>query len=225
MVGNIRSHQRSCHRILEDVEMTAPDLRPVAEPQYAVDLFLAGGNLRVDAYAGTGKTTTLGLLARSKPGRALYLAFNRSIARDARLRFPSHVTCATTHSVAYRGVRRTLRYPEWKLTDALTPNLIVETFRLPANVTFHSGVVLAQRSYAAILRDGLKNFLQSRDELPSAAHVLRYGILDTLGDEQFANFSMQVAEHLGYLWGAMLDRNRGLPLGHDGYLKLWVSFF
>ena len=89
--------------------------QPVAEQQRAVNLFHVGGNLRIDAYAGTGKTTTLRLLAAKKPGRALYLAFNRSIAAEAQQRFPSYVKCATMHSVAFRGVRKSLQYPEWKL--------------------------------------------------------------------------------------------------------------
>lgn len=130
---------------------TSP-VQPVVEQQRALELFCAGGNLRVDAYAGTGKTTTLRLLAGSKPGRALYLAFNRSIAAEAQQRFPAHVKCATTHSVAFRGVRRSLGYPEWKLTEPLTPNLILEAFCLPATITFHSGVVLEQRSYAILAR-------------------------------------------------------------------------
>lgn len=197
-------------------------VRPVLEQQRAVDLFLAGGNLRIDAYAGTGKTTTLRLLATSKTSRGLYLAFNRAIATEAQQRFPAHVRCATMHSVAFRGVRRSLGYPEWKLTESLTPNLILEAFRLPETITFHSGVVLEQRSYAGILRDGLKEFLQSSDSKPGAMHVPCYGILETLGSEQFKSFASQAAEHLGYLWTSMLDRERGLPLGHDGYLKLWA---
>ena len=197
-------------------------VHPVAEQQRASDLFLAGGNLRIDAYAGTGKTTTLGLLARSKPGRALYLSFNRSIATEARQRFPAYVKCATTHSIAFRGVRRTLHYPEWKLTETLTPNLILEAFRLPVSITFHSGLTLEQRSYAAILRDGLKRFLHSNDRAPGSAHVPCYGVLETLNSAQFASFANQAAEHLGSLWLAMMERDRGLPLGHDGYLKLWA---
>ncbi|MGI4826581.1 MAG: UvrD-helicase domain-containing protein, partial [Janthinobacterium lividum] len=197
-------------------------VQPVVEQQRAVDLFLAGGNLRIDAYAGTGKTTTLRLLAASKPGRAFYLAFNRAIAAEAQQRFPAYVKCATTHSVAFRGVRKALGYPEWKLTEPLTPNLILEAFRLPATISFHSGLVLEQRSYAAILRDGLNQFLQSSDEAPTAVHVPCYGVLETLTPEQFTNFAEQVSGHLGYLWAAMLDRSGGLPLGHDGYLKLWA---
>ena len=204
------------------LESDASSFQPVMEQQRAVELFHSGGNLRIDAYAGTGKTTTLRLLATSKPGRAQYLAFNRSIAAEAQQRFPAYVKCATTHSVAFRGVRRILHYPEWKLTGSLTTNLILETFRLPASISFHCGIVLEQRSYAALLRDGLSRFLQSSSEAPGAIHVPCYGLLETLKPEQFENFASQVSGHLESLWEAMLDRDQGLPLSHDGYLKLWA---
>lgn len=48
---------------------------------------------------------------------------------------------------------------------------------MPEEITFHSGVVLEQKSYAAVLRDGLKLFLQSSDAAPSTLHVPRYGPL------------------------------------------------
>ncbi len=54
-----------------------PFFQPVAEQRLAVELLLAGGNLRIDAYAGAGKTTTLKMLAESTLSPALYLAFNR----------------------------------------------------------------------------------------------------------------------------------------------------
>jgi hypothetical protein len=162
------------------------------------------------------------MLAASRPGRALYLAFNKSIALEAQQRFPAYVKCATTHSIAFRGVRRTLGYPEWKLTESLTANLIVQAFRLPATISFHSGVVLEQRSYAAMLQRGLNRFLQSSDKAPGPTHVPCHGVLETVTPKQFESFAGQVAEHLGFLWSAMLDRERGLPLGHDGYLKLWA---
>lgn len=185
-------------------------------------MFWEGGNLRIDAYAGAGKTTTLGLLAARKQGRGLYLAFNRAIAVDAQRRFPSFVKCATSHSIAFRRVLEKFGYPEWKLTGTLTPNLILDAFRLPNSISFRCGVVLERASYASILLQGVRHFLFSSDAKPTAAHVPRVGVLETLVEKEFEDFARQVSEHIGYLWSAMLDRTRGLPLGHDGYLKLWA---
>jgi hypothetical protein len=153
---------------------------PVAEQQRAIELFLKHEGLRIDAYAGTGKTTTLMMLAGSTPKRGLYLAFNRSIADEARRRFPASVHCSTSHSVAFRSVRGAFGYSEWKMTGSLTPDLIADSFRMPATVSFACGIVLERRSYAAVLLDGLKRFLQSCDEAPTRKQVPRYGALEAL---------------------------------------------
>ncbi|MCU1323454.1 MAG: helicase, superfamily [Acidobacteriaceae bacterium] len=170
---------------------------------------------------GASKTTTLRMLSASTTKRGLYLAFNRNIADDARQKFPTHVTCATAHSLAYRAVRRTLAYPDWKLKGALTPNMIVGTFRMPDSLTFRCGLALPKWSYCALLLDALKRFLQSEDELPAPAHIPRYGCLETLAEEHFKDFCSQAIEHVAAIWQAVQHPKHELPLGHDGYLKLW----
>lgn len=63
-------------------------------------------SLKVIAYAGTGKTTTLRAVADSRSGRGVYLAFNRSIAQEAtgKLR-ASGARASTMHALALRAVR------------------------------------------------------------------------------------------------------------------------
>lgn len=58
------------------------DLRPTPEQLSCIENFSTGDTLRINAYAGTGKTTSLTLLAKSCNRRGTYLAFNRSIADD-----------------------------------------------------------------------------------------------------------------------------------------------
>lgn len=66
--------------------------------------------LAVDAFAGSGKTSTLVAYARARPrANILYLAFNKSVATDAKERFPGNVDCRTTHSLAYAVEGRKFR--------------------------------------------------------------------------------------------------------------------
>src|SRR3954453_8418575 len=62
------------------------------------------GSLRVLAFAGTGKTTALQLLAEADPTPGLYLAYNKGAQLEARARFPAHVACRTVHSLAFRAM-------------------------------------------------------------------------------------------------------------------------
>ena len=63
-------------------------------------------SLKIQAFAGTGKTTTLAAIAESLPQRKfLYLVFNRAAADGAQLRMPSNVSVRTAHAVvAFRSV-------------------------------------------------------------------------------------------------------------------------
>jgi superfamily I DNA/RNA helicase len=59
--------------------------------------------LAIEAGAGAAKTSTLVAYAQARPKeQMLYLAFNRSIAEDAKGRMPPNVHCRTMHSLAWR---------------------------------------------------------------------------------------------------------------------------
>ena len=195
---------------------------PIAEQEIARELFQKREGLRIDAYAGTGKTTTLQLLAGSSSRRGLYLAFNRSIAEEAKVRFPQQVICATSHSIAFRSIWRSFGYPEWKLTGVLTPNMIGASFRMPESITFRSGLTLPNRLYCAVVLDSIRRYLQSDDEEPQRKHIPRYGCLEAVPENQFEEFTHQAVDHVQSVWDAMRHKGNELPLSHDGYLKLWA---
>lgn len=74
----------------------------------------SSGNIKVNAVAGSGKTTTLVEYAKARPTeRILYLGFNRSVKEEAMRRFASmglrNVQCETAHSLAYKEVAKTRR--------------------------------------------------------------------------------------------------------------------
>jgi len=61
--------------------------------------------LKINAFAGTGKTSTLIAIAKENPTkRFLYLAFNNAIVEESRKKFPSNVIILTTHSLACRRI-------------------------------------------------------------------------------------------------------------------------
>ena len=79
--------------------------KPTPEQHAVVDAVLGGGHLKIKAYAGAGKTSTLRLIADRLPGkRGSYLAFNKEIAQHARRGFPPNVSARTVHSLAYASV-------------------------------------------------------------------------------------------------------------------------
>ncbi|MES1224676.1 MAG: UvrD-helicase domain-containing protein, partial [Bacteroidota bacterium] len=67
------------------------------------------GNIKINAVAGSGKTTTLIEYARARPAeKILYLAFNRAVKLEAEKKFAekgvTNVKIETAHSLAFSQV-------------------------------------------------------------------------------------------------------------------------
>ncbi len=79
-------------------------MKPTDEQLSAIKLFHEYDSLKINAFSGAGKTTTLQYISESTKKSGLYLAFNRSIAKEAKRQFPSHVGAASpTGSTARRS--------------------------------------------------------------------------------------------------------------------------
>lgn len=87
---------------VRNASSTSSGKKPTDEQRHAIECFLQGGSLKINAYAGTGKTSTLQILASSSGMRGEYIAFNRDIVRDAKEKFPDTVDRSTTHGLAFR---------------------------------------------------------------------------------------------------------------------------
>lgn len=196
---------------------------PTEEQEIALEAFRSGQTIKIVAYAGTGKTTTLIYLAQGGKGRGQYLAFNRALAEEARSKFPSAIRCTTNHALAFGATRQGSRYSDRKLTESGNANLISQALQLAPQIRFDCvpKLVLSNRSYAALLRSACRRFLYSQSAAPLCEHIPRYGRLAELNSAQFNSFAEEVLPRLRQLWSNMQDPTGLVPLGHDGYLKLW----
>jgi len=88
-------------------------MKPTPE-QYAI--IHSKGNAKINAVAGSGKTTTIIEYAQAQPSNAriLYLAFNKSVKLEAAKRFEekglTNVRVETAHSLAYKQIVYRYRY-------------------------------------------------------------------------------------------------------------------
>lgn len=63
-------------------------------------------SIKINAFAGTGKTYTLRLIANEYQDKnILYLAFNTAIKNEAQGLFPKNTTISTTHGLAYKAIK------------------------------------------------------------------------------------------------------------------------
>ena len=165
-----------------------------------------GESVAVKAFAGTGKTTTLQLLAytmlASRPKwKILYLAFNKSIQTEAEKKFGDNVTCRTTHSMAFSDFGRLYRH---KLKPSVRLMTVVKLMDLKGTDKWD----LARYAWYTV-----GNFLSSgRDKID----------IKMVPSDSFLSKRPQILKLACDIWKRMKDRDdREMPMTHDGYLKLY----
>lgn len=188
---------------------------PTAEQQAAIDAFLAGKDLVVEAGAGCGKTTVLKMLADAAPEqRILYAAFNRVTADEAGASFASHVTCSTLHSLAYRAVGHQFRD---RLNAPRVPPWTVAKLLGVYGPLYLGEVSLPPMAIASHVADTVRRFCMSADEEIHAKHVARVP-----GAEEYGGKLQQYIVPLARkMWADVSDpRGRKFNHSHDAYAKL-----
>ncbi len=174
----------------------------------AIKRFKRGKNVRVVAYAGAGKTSTLTAMAKAdKTSSGIYMAFNKRIAEEAADKFPFTVQCKTAHGLAFRSQRsiyeaeKMVNWP--KLREIVIPDLC--------------GSMPNTRE---IIANTLRRFMMSRSSRIATRHVPN---LSKMGYEQgdAARITHGAVKETTKVWQMMADPRSKIGLSHDGYLKLW----
>jgi len=86
--------------------------------------------IKVNAFAGTGKTFTLTQIAQNLPKyyKGLYLAFNKSIQEEAKTKFSKNIKVKTTHGLAYYYIIIKKMRNQVKIGSEFKPLEIANTF-------------------------------------------------------------------------------------------------
>ncbi|HJV96776.1 MAG TPA: UvrD-helicase domain-containing protein, partial [Albitalea sp.] len=173
-------------------------------------------DLAVNAFAGTGKTTTLEGYAAARPReRLLYVAFNKSVAEEGTKRFPKNVTSRTSHSLAYAqcGKAYTHKLGTPRARDVM--EFLDQSMRIPTD-TSNDRYMFAQEALTRV-----KDFFAegSRHEDISEEGTAQWYLMPSGRKIPGA----EVLRGARLLWRAMKDpENRLIQMPHDGYLKLFA---
>lgn len=195
---------------------------PTTEQQECVDVFLDGKNMKINAYAGSGKTSTLKLLAQERSSPGVYLCFNKAIADAAATTFPESVACRTTHSFAYRSVINTYRRGGYeKMGGNLRARDTSEHLKLRNFPIFGATDFLDPSTQGYIINQTVKRFLQRAEPELGIEHFAPIPKLFTLPDDEFRAFRGYAVSKARDLWEHMRDPTTVMPLTHDGYVKVW----
>lgn len=184
------------------------------EQAHAVDLSRQGEPLKIEAFAGTGKTSTLKAIGEALHDKScLYLAFNKAIADEASRKFPRNVDCRTSHSLAYRkyGAAYRTRLNQKLNGDALAQFLGV--------YEFHG---IKPKVMCSLALETVRLFCQGNTEEVSKFNIPSKEIAAigmNADGEAVAERILQIARAA---WLEMVNPKGKLPVTHDFYLKLWA---
>lgn len=176
------------------------------DEQYPIITSLAS-LIKVNAFAGTGKTTTLVGYAEHHPSEKIcYIAYNTEVAAEGKRRFPRNVTSTTSHGLAYGPVGS--RYERKRCNNVRLTDV--------ARVVNTSDWTLAKDILGM-----LEAFLCSPEEEMLPSHFVRFkGEKLNMRQQQHVQLVMQ---HANAYWKRMCDVNdSSAPMSHDGYLKAWL---
>lgn len=179
------------------------------------DIIRSDGDIKVNAVAGSGKTTTLIAYAKSRPRttRFLYLAFNRSVKKEATRKFLeaglSNVGVETAHSLAYRHIvfshHYTVRGQDYSLSE------LADMLNLHGEEEKHQKYILANhiKKVAAYFCNSAK------------AKVSDLNYLETVQEAHARTFVSRYYDQIAYGTRVFLGKmdSGAIEITHDFYLK------
>jgi hypothetical protein len=207
-------------------------MKRTSEQQQCVDLVMTGVPVKIEAYAGTGKSTSLGEIGYEKSKhnqRGVLISFNASIAKENKAKLAARapqLDCATGHSLAYRAICRQKGWGNDGLQRLLNAKRIPYAEmanRLKINDSLEvEGLHFSPNALAIIVRNAVIHWCQSDDLEIGEKHVKM--VLQTVSEAGVAIVwsAIRPAAHLYWELSTDPAHPDPLPMVHDQYVKLWA---
>lgn len=223
-------------------------MKPTQEQIVALETVPNGKNLKLNAFAGAGKTSTLVLMAEAlAPKRGLYLAFNKGIAKEAQEKMPRNVTAKTFHSMAYGAMpnwmRQRFNEKEMHINDfckrfqlyPITYRARVETY-YKSESNSNSSVIsmnetkkISSYKIKRLTDLSLNEFMASTDTSPSSSHT-KTALMNDMpelrkeSESTFEKLLLLITPIIQYLWADYSSEEGQLAIGnnHGVYFKYWA---
>ncbi|NXI52959.1 FBH1 helicase, partial [Chloroceryle aenea] len=197
-----------------------PEVKLTHEQQRILNHKIEDGQIvKIMAFAGTGKTSTLVKYAEKFSDLSfLYVVFNKAVAERGKSIFPRNVTCKTFHSLAFGNVGK--HYKEKGKLNFSKMSVYSISFLLRNR----QGQSLFVR--AKTVTQTLESFFASSDEEISEEHTPVW-FKNTHGDRGLVSPGEKRinVEEAREIWHNMKnldgDAEKKYKMTCDGYLKLW----
>ncbi len=180
-----------------------------------INILASNDNIKINAVAGSGKTTTIIAYAKTRDpnSRILYLAFNKSVKLEAAKRFSaaglSNVKVETAHSLAYKNI--VFDYGYKVRAQGYKTNEIAEILGLSVIGEKHAAYMVANHinKFVAYFCNSSKQKVQELDYL---------GTLNEAKAKAFVETFYEYILSQTRLFLSFMDKGK-IEITHDFYLK------
>jgi hypothetical protein len=190
---------------------------PTPEQVAALALFAGSkSDLAIQAFAGSGKTSTLRMLALAHPGvRFLYLAYNKALEVEASRSFPPNVETRTAHSLAYRGLGIGRSGFQARLGAVMRADELMRVvgIRPPRSIP--------AVTFLYAVRQTVRAFQCSAAARVEEEHIPGDLLAELQGFRFLKSLPVTLVKAARTLWAQRADERSTVPIEHDTYLKLW----
>lgn len=213
--------------------------RPTVEMSNIITASRRQKGLKIIAFAGAGKTTTMQLIAedlcrRGKSG--YYLAFNSSIVEGVEKKMPKGVVVKTFHSLAYNSVSRGITaklnnkkklYPTTYGLDFYIQGFVViaDTTKSKVKGSLTDKMYINNYRQFIVIKRAMDAFLLDMTQTPEAAHITSVcdrALKASLNEDSKNLIAARLLPVLNKLWLRYKDEDDEYAISHDVYLKLWA---
>lgn len=198
------------------------------DEQYAIEgAFQQNRFTTIQAKSGSGKTSTLYMLANGTDDKILYLAFNKSMAEEARRKMPDNVECRTLHSICYQQLDQSLRHkltrPEGAYVNvAGTGNEIAKKFKINNLIDKNGKTLLTRAMIGLMIKQTVGKFEFSDDAHLGRKHFPTVHLADIKRKNINENkLITEVVTYAKQLWRERTDPKSETIMTHDTYVKLF----
>lgn len=173
-------------------------------------------NLKINAVAGSGKTTTLLEYAKTRNANSkiLYLVFNRSVKDEAKKKFGAYgiknINVTTAHSLAFKYIVE--QEDKYKLSTEISPIEILNSLEITYDSSNKNDKIILASHIARFFSFYCNNTTKDFSEL---------NYLDIVFDEEARTFVLNHFESI-YKYAELLFQKMGsgnMRFTHDFYLK------
>ena len=183
--------------------------------------------LKVNAVAGSGKSSTLKMLAEENKVPSLYICFNKVNADEARTKFPHHTECRTTHSLAFPNYGQMLldklSRPSGKYVNVAGTSAEIARYYNIKNFPCKDTPVLST-TIAALVKMTVNRYQNSAEQTLDSKMLPMHDIklLEKahigLDSKAIGRLLVQYAKKL---WNDRINPSSPVLAHHDTYLKLY----